>query len=444
MGLKLAKLSEHTASGPSYRASGRVVAVRGAAILARVPLVTVGSLCRIERTPGEPLLAEAISFEDDLVCLAPFDHLQGISPGARVESSPLLQPVDASFAVPGAVLDALGRPLNQFQPGRTSTPLRLNQAPPAALSRQPITEALETGVQTIDGLCTLAYGQRIGLFASAGVGKSTLLGMISRNAAVDISVIALVGERGREVREFIENCLGEEGLKKAIVIVSTSDEALARRKLAAITATAIAELYRERGQRVLLLVDSLTRMARAIRDIGLASGEIPVRHGYPSSVYLELPRLLERAGNSARGSITAIYTVLTNELGDTDPLAEEVKSLLDGHIVLNPELAARGIRPAIDPLMSVSRLCDAVCSKDERDDARMLIRMLARLKKDRDILLFGGIPDHELQVFLTYEDHLIKLLTQASGESVSLKQTRRDFHELSAGIKTALADKPKL
>jgi len=420
---------------PRLRAVGKVVGVNGSVVLARIPNASIGDRCTITLRNGRPLSAQVISFREDVVSLAPFDHIEGVYPGAPVEHEGKRLTVEISDDLIGTVVDATGRRMTGFFNETTEkirgTEQSVHNRSPDPLLRTGISQTLITGVGVLDGLLTIGYGQRLGLFASAGVGKSTLLGMIARNAAVDVTIIALIGERGREVREFIDDSLGPDGLKRAIVVVSTSDESPLRRELAALTATAIAEHFRAQGKRVLLLVDSLTRMARAIRDVRLAAGELPVRQGYPASVYTELPRLLERAGTDEHGSITAIYTVLTNPENDVDPLGDEIKSILDGHIVLDPKLAELGIRPAVDVTTSISRLLPRLHSPEYLSTIQTITRILSRLKRDRDILLFGGTPDHELKAALECEQELLGLITQKPGETTA-------FHLLAEKL-TALA-----
>jgi type III secretion protein N (ATPase) len=306
--------------------------------------------------------------------------------------------------------------------------------PPNAATRPPITEPFETGIRAIDGFCTLGRGQRMAICASAGVGKSTLLASITRGASADVIVVALVGERGREVREFIDTALGAAGLTRSVIVVATSDDSSLLRQTAPYTATAIAEHFRDQGLRVLLIVDSLTRMARAIRETSIAAGEIPVRQGYTNSVYMLLPRLLERAGTSSNGSITAMYTVLTNQDNDTDPLADEVKSLLDGHIMLREELAAKGVFPAIDVTASVSRLFERVTDHLTREASYRLRYALSRLWKDRELALLGGAPDNELKKILEQQEALLGLIRQDMHHGIQLSETRKRMIEVSRSL----------
>jgi FliI/YscN family ATPase len=400
--------------------TGSVVAVRGPLVIARMPSARIGDLCLIAITRNRMIPLQVVSFSDDLVNLSPFDSLQGLAPGAPVYTTLRGLTISVPVNPTGLVLDALGKPLAEGPRSSTAegTPLspalelNLHAPAPQALSRRLIDSQLLTGVRLID-LCTpIGYGQRLGLVAPAGVGKSTLLGMIARGASAEVNVIALIGERGREVSEFLHEVLGEEGRRKSIVVVSTSDESAARRWAAALTATAIAEHLRDQGKRVLLLVDSLTRAARAIRDMTLAAGEIPVRQGYTPSVYAELPRLLERSGNNHRGSITAIYTLLSAGEGEPDALAEEVKSILDGHLVLNPALIHQGLRPAIDPLASLSRLGSKLVSEEHQTIMAKVLQIVARVRRDRDLVLLGGQADPNLAACLELEPIIIALLSQ--------------------------------
>lgn len=444
--LKIAEVSRSLPPLPSPRSSGRVVASRGPILVARMPSAELGEQCAVFRRNGRPLYAQVVAFQEDVVHLAPFEHPDGIGPGAAIEGTG--RPPVALLAenTVGKILDPFGMPLTGS--GGVPAPLLreclLEAPPPSALVRTPISEPLVTGITTIDTLLTIGYGQRIGLFAGPGVGKSTLLGMLAKNAEVDVTVVGLIGERGREVREFIEHALGSDGLAHSVLVVSTSDECPMRRVLAAKTATAIAEAFRAQGKMVLLLIDSLTRTARALREVGLAAGELPVRQGYPPSVFTELPRLLERTGTDAVGSITSIYTILMQGEGDHDPMAEEIKSILDGHIVLSHEIAQRGLRPAIDPLRSVSRLLPQLVSKERLETVCTVVRMMERLHRDRDTVLFGGTPDPELASALELEPELMGLLTQDyTAPSKTLKSSLQRLDEIAARFRTAGTHRPR-
>lgn len=438
-------LSRALDSSPGLQSTGRVLATRGPLIIASIPLVAKGDLCLVNLRGGRLLLAQVAAFDGEAVSLAPFDDFDGLTPGAQVKSTGSVPKIRMSNNMLGSVVDALGIPRglesSRFQNDHLNgIQIPVVQSPPDPLERSPISTILPTGIRSIDGLCTLGYGQRIGLFAGAGVGKSTLLGMIARNAAVDVSVIALVGERGREVNDFIEESLGQEGLKKSIVVCATSDETPLRRFMAVQTATAIAEYFRARGKHVLLLVDSLTRVARAIRDVSLAAGELPVRQGYTPSVYTQLPMLLERTGTDRKGSISAIYTILINGEQELDPLGEEIKSLLDGHLVLDSRMARLGVRPAIDPLASISRLLPRLHEPDYTKAVETILCLMGRLRKDKDLLLFGGTPDAQLKIALELEPALLGLLNQSTQYCAGLKNTLQEFTDLAKEVSRRSAD----
>ncbi|MCL4150428.1 UNVERIFIED_CONTAM: hypothetical protein GTU68_014928, partial [Idotea baltica] len=291
----------------------------------------------------------------------------------------------------GNVCNAFGQVIiNKSNLKKSKENYSIYNSPPNPLSREKIEKIMHTGISAIDLFCPIGFGQRLGLFASAGVGKSTLLGMIARNSTADINVVALVGERGREVNEFINENLGSSGMQNTIVVFATSDEPALTRQIAAYTATTIAEYFRDKGKKVLLLVDSLTRTARAIREVSLANGELPVRQGYPASVFSELPLLLERTGTNNKGSITAIYTILKNAENESDPLAEEITSILDGHITLSKDLANQGIRPAIDITNSLSRLESQLLNNEKIKNINAIRIIIAKLERDKELLIFGG------------------------------------------------------
>jgi len=368
---------------------GRVSKAVGMLIHATGIQAHVGEICQLV-TPGEaPLLAEVVGFMQQTAVLTPLGRITGISALTEVVPAMHGPQCPAGAALLGRVLDALGEPIDGKGALVGVTRVPIDNEPPDPLTRRLIREPLATGVRAIDGLLTLGEGQRVGIFAPPGVGKSTLLGMLARGAEADVNVVALVGERGREVREFIEYSLGPEGMARTVLVVSTSDRSPMERVRCAYTATAIAEHFRDQGRRVLLLVDSLTRLARAQREIGLAGGEPPTRRSYPPSVFSMLPQLLERAGTGAQGSITAAYTVLTEGEDDSDPIAEEVRSILDGHIVLSRKLASAGQYPPIDVLHSVSRVMPQVAAAGHQQDAQRLRQLLAKFQ-DMELLLQIG------------------------------------------------------
>ncbi len=372
------------------RLRGRVTGLTGLVLEAALGGVRQGELVEVEMPGRAPLLAEVVGLREERAVLLPLGDPAGVGAGAEVTPTGGPLAIRAGEALLGRILDGLGRPIDgrPLPPGLEAWPV--DRAAPPPLERRRVTEPLPLGVRAIDALATVGEGQRIGLFAGAGAGKSTLLGQIARQARADLSVIALVGERGREVRDFVEAALGPEGLARSVVVIATSDAPALVRLRAAHVATAIAEWFAERGDRVLFLLDSLTRYARAQREVGLAAGEPPARHGYPPSVFEALPRLLERTGNRARGGITALYTVLVAG-GDMDePVADEVRAVLDGHVVLDRRLAERGQWPAIDVLASLSRTMPAVTSEAHRAAAARLRELLAALDRQRDLVAVGA------------------------------------------------------
>ncbi len=360
---------------------GRLVRAIGTVLRAVMPEARVGELCRLDDLGlAQPLMAEVVGLDGDEAVLAPIGDVRGLSIGAEVTATRDVLRVPCGEAVLGRVLDGLGRPLDTTTAGPLPPcPMRPCEAvPPDALSRQLVERPLPLGLRAIDGLLTCGEGQRIGIYGEPGGGKSTLLAQLVRGAAVDVVVVGLIGERGREVRDFIENQISEEARARTVLVVATSDRPAVERMKAAMTATAIAEGFRDEGKRVLLVMDSVTRYARALREIGLAAGEPPTRRGFPPSVMAELPRLMERAGPAERGSITAFYTVLFEGDGSGDPVAEETRGILDGHIILSPRLAASGHYPAIDVLSSRSRVMEAVADPAHRASARKLRDLLGR------------------------------------------------------------------
>jgi len=373
----------------ALRPVGRVVGVTGLLLRVLLPGARISDVLLIRRR-GEPLLAEVVGFQQGEALVVPLGEPVGVGPDDVVEATGQALQVSAGAALLGRVLDGLGRPIDGRPAPAGLTPVPVDRASPPALSRRPVSAAFETGVRAVDGLITLGVGQRVGLFAGSGVGKSTLLGAIARGASADVVVVALVGERGREVGEFLEQSLGEAGRRRSVVVVATSDAPPVERLRAAQVATAVAEHFRDLGKNVLLLVDSITRFARAQREIGLAAGEPPARRGYPPSVFTQLPRLLERSGQGEKGSITAIYTVLVEGSDMDEPIADEVRGILDGHIVLDRRLAARGHYPAIDVLSSLSRVMPNVTAKPQQAAAQRARALLAAYEEKRDLIALGA------------------------------------------------------
>ncbi len=390
------KYFHNLSSISTYSIKGKVTELTGLVVKAVVPGVRIGELCLIQPYHNEtPIKAEVVGFKDQEVLLMPLGNLEGIGLGNDVIPTGNCLSVRVGDELLGRVLDGLGDPLDAETNGplEYTTEYPVTADPPKALKRQRVTRPISVGIKSIDGMLTCGEGQRIGFFAAAGVGKSTLIGMIARNTEADVNVICLVGERGREVRDFIERDLGEEGLRRSVVIVSTSDQPALVRLKAAYVATAIAEYFRDQGKRVMLMMDSITRFARALREVGLAVGEPPARQGYTPSVFSTLPRLLERSGNSDKGSITAFYTILVAGDDMNEPVADESRSILDGHIVLSRDLAARAHYPAIDVSESVSRVMDDIIDEEHRDAARKVREIIANYEKERDLILIGAYEE---------------------------------------------------
>ena len=363
-----------------FKKLGKVENVVGLTIESAGPDAKMGDLCRIYTDAEKKnfILAEVVGFKDKKTLLMPYEVTDGIGLGCIVENMNYPLCVSVGDGLLGKTLDGLGRCIDGYVPDpRTVEKYPLEAPPPDPMSRTIINEVLPLGVKAVDGLITVGKGQRIGIFAGSGVGKSTLMGMFARNTKADINVIALIGERGREVREFIERDLGEEGMKRSIVVVATSDRPALERNKAAKTATAIAEYFRDQGKDVLLMMDSLTRFSMAQREIGLASGEPPVTRGYPPSVYSEMPKLLERAGCAEKGSITGLYTVLVDGEDFNEPITDTARSILDGHIMLTRKLANKNHYPAIDVLQSISRCMSMIATREHKDAAGKLKNIMA-------------------------------------------------------------------
>ncbi|MCR5447587.1 MAG: flagellar protein export ATPase FliI [Schwartzia sp.] len=388
----LKRFSQAIEESEPIKMSGKIVQVIGLVIESKGPNVSMGELCYIKsRFQGvEPIPAEVVGFRDGKVLLMPVGDMAGIGPGCEVVSAQKTLQVKVGPQLLGRVLDGLGNPMDGKGPILSKLEYPLQASPPDPLHRPRIHESLFVGVRAIDGLITLGSGQRIGIMAGSGVGKSTLLSMIARNTEADVSVISLVGERGREVRDFIERDLGEEGLKRAVVVVATSDRPALVRIKGAMTATAIAEYFRDQGKKVVLMMDSVTRFAMAQREVGLTIGEPPATRGYTPSVFALLPRLLERAGTSEKGSITGIYTVLVDGDDMNEPIADAVRSILDGHIVLSRAIAAQNHFPAIDVLASVSRVMSDVVVDEHMAANRNMRALMAVYKEAEDLIHIGA------------------------------------------------------
>lgn len=376
-----------------YKSYGKVSTVVGLTVESLGPKARLNDLCKIyiDKDMSNYVMAEVVGFQDSKLILMPVDSVEGVGVGCVVENTGKPLEVPVGFELLGHTLDGIGRPTDLDQEF-FDLPLAypLEALPPDPMSRKIIDEILPLGVKAVDGLITVGKGQRLGIFAGSGVGKSTLMGMFARNTKADINVIALIGERGREVREFIERDLGPEGMARSVVVVATSDKPALIRNKAAKTATAIAEYFRDQGKDVLLMMDSLTRFSMAQREIGLASGEPPVTRGYPPSVYAEMPKLLERAGTSDKGSITGLYTVLVDGDDMNEPITDTARSILDGHIMLDRKLAHKNHYPAIDVLQSISRVMSAIVTKEHKAQAGKLRNVLATYSEAEDLINIGA------------------------------------------------------
>ena len=416
---------EHLAQESFYKKLGKVSKIVGLTIESVGPDAKLNDLCKIySPDKSQTLFAEVVGFKDSRVLLMPFDNVGGIGPGCIVENTESPLGVKVGDAILGHTLDGLGNPVDGVDLGLTET-YSVEASPPDPMSRVIINQMLPLGVKAVDGLLTVGKGQRIGIFAGSGVGKSTLLGMFARNTKADINVIALIGERGREVREFIERDLGEEGMRRSVLVVATSDKPALIRNKAAKTATAIAEYFRDQGKDVLLMMDSLTRFSMAQREIGLASGEPPVTRGYPPSVYSEMPKLLERAGMAEKGSITGLYTVLVDGDDFNEPITDTARSILDGHIMLSRKLGHKNHYPAIDVLQSISRCMSQISTKEHKKMAGRLKNVLATYNEAEDLINIGAYKkgsNRNIDYAISKIDAVNKFLVQQTDEKFSFEE----------------------
>lgn len=412
---------------PSINIKGRVTQIIGLVMEVSGIRPSVGELCLVEVTGDTgPVLAEVVGFRQGRVLLMPLGDTRGVGPGCFVQA--LGEPffVKAGSGLLGKVLNGLGRPLHEDFDNLHSVSLPVENAPPNPLERTLISEVMVTGVRAVDALLTCGQGQRIGIFSGSGVGKSTLLGMIARYSSADVSVIGLVGERGREVGDFLHNDLGPEGLKRSVVVVSTSDRPALERVKAAYVSTAIAEYFRDQGLKVILMMDSVTRFAMALREIGLAIGEPPATKGYTPSVFATLPRLLERSGTSQHGSITGFYTVLVDGDDLNEPVSDAVRGILDGHIVLSRELAAQNHFPAIDILSSVSRLMPFLIDEEHKNRASRVRDLLAAYRDSEDLINIGAYvkgSNAKVDMAIAYRDRMEAFLRQGMNVGVSWEES---------------------
>lgn len=420
------KLIEKVNNTSPIYSEGIVKKVIGLTIEVQGIKAFVGELCIIYNERNTPVNCEVVGFRDEFVILMPLDELIGISPGCRVVPQHKPLSVKCSDKLLGHIIDGLGKPLDCESLEIIGDEYPLESEAPDPLKRKRIKDIMPTGVRAIDGFLTVGDGQRIGIFAGSGVGKSTTLGMIAREAKADINVISLIGERGREVLEFIEKDLGPEGMKKSVVVCATSDKPALIRIKGALTATAIAEYFRDKGKKVILMMDSVTRFAMAQREVGLAIGEPPATKGYTPSVFAKLPKLMERAGTSLEGSITAFYTVLVDGDDFNEPIADAVRGILDGHIVLSRDLAHKNHYPAIDVLNSVSRLMSSIAPKDHKDAASVARDLLATYKDSEDLINIGAYvkgSNPKIDMAINYNNKLNGFLCQGIEEKTSFEET---------------------
>ncbi len=419
---------------PFIKKLGRVSQVVGLTIESIGPDVSLGHTCLIRANKhAEPILAEVVGFKNNHILLMPVGEMHGVGPGSIVEACEKPIMMNMSEGLLGRVLNGMGEPIDGLGPIPQGEEYPIINTPPDPLQRNRITEPIELGIKAIDGLITLGKGQRVGIFAGSGVGKSTLMGMIARNTKADINVIGLIGERGREVREFLEKDLGEEGLKRSVVVIATSDQpALVRLKAAELT-TAIGEYFRSRGKDVILLMDSLTRYAMAQREVGLAVGEPPVSRGYTPSVFSMIPKLLERAGASESGSITGIYTVLVDGDDLTEPVTDTARGTLDGHIVLSRKLANRNHFPAIDVLASISRLMNDIAQKPHKASANFIKKSMAVYSDAEDLINIGAyVKGSNADIDEAIEKHsqITDFLQQQVDEKIDMQTTLEHMYSV--------------
>ena len=426
-----ARLRRMLRMGSLYSYQGKIRSSVGMTLEATGITCNVGDICEIRLSSGETVLAEVIGIRDEITVLMPYQDVDGIGAGSVVTNTGQKLTISLSDALIGRTIDALGNPIDGGPPLPPGVRYSINGNHANPMDRPPISQIIEMGVRVIDGMLTIGKGQRMGIFAGSGVGKSTLMGMIARNIKADVNVIALVGERGREVVEFMNKDLGPEGLRRTVLVVATSDQSSMMRSKCALTATTIAEYFRDQGKDVLLMMDSLTRYCMAQREIGLSTGELPVARGYTPSIYAVLPRLLERSGNFERGSITGIYTVLVEGDDTNEPISDTVRGIVDGHIILSRKIAMRNHYPAIDVLASVSRLMSVIASPEHNEAAGKIRNMLAVYEENQDLLSIGAYKaggNPRLDEALRHMDAINALLQQP----VDVKS---DFDETLAQMK---------
>lgn len=426
MALNLEKFTKIINKNDFIQYTGKVSKVVGLTIESNGPEVNIGEICRLYAVKSSKIVdAEVVGFSENKVLLMPLGDMTGIGPGSKVVATGKPLMVKVADNLIGRVIDGMGNPIDGLEKLSAKNLYSVNNKPPHPLFRNRINQPLPMGVKTLDGLLTIGKGQRVGIFAGSGVGKSTLMGMIARNTKADINVIALIGERGREVREFIEKDLQEEGLARSIVVVATSDQPALIRLTGALVATTIAEYYRDQGKDVLLLMDSLTRYAMAQREIGLAVGEPPVSRGYTPSVFSVMPKLLERAGNSDKGSITGLYTVLVDGDDLSEPVTDTARGILDGHIVLSRALANKNQYPAIDVLASISRVMSDIVSSDHKKTAAEIKKAMAVYKEAEDLINIGAYvkgSNEKIDYAMDVIDNIIEFIEQGTHDKYNFDE----------------------
>lgn len=419
----------------TYSLTGKIENIVGMSIEASGGHAAVGDICRIYNgDSGGQVTAEVVGFKNDHILLMPYSDMNGISAGNFVRNTGRQLTLRVGEFLRGRIINAMGQPIDNKGPFDGGDPYCVSGSYINPLQRPPIRERMEFGVKAIDGMITIGKGQRIGIFAGSGVGKSTLMGMIAKNVKADINVIALVGERGREVLEFVQKDLGEEGMRRSVLVVATSDQPAMLRMKCPSVATGIAEYFRDQGYDVLLMMDSLTRFAMAQREIGLAIGEPPVSRGYTPSMYAEMPKLLERSGNFDKGSITGVYTVLVEGDDTNEPISDTVRGIVDGHIVLSRKLAMANHYPAIDVLASISRLMNNIAQKDHKQAAGRIRQMMSVYQDNKDLLSIGAYKsgsNPELDDAIRHIDAINGLLQQEVGNKVTFDDTIRQMIELA-------------
>ncbi len=438
----LNRYTDRLRTASSHRVLGRVEKVLGLVVESHGPKASVGEMCHIVSNKGQRILAEVVGFRNQHVLLMPLQETIGIEPGSYVDICDQPYTVGVGRELLGRVLDGTGAPMDGKGEIKTRFQQPVHNMPPNPLMRERVQSPISTGIRVMDGLLTCGLGQRVGIFAGSGVGKSVLMGMMARNTNADINVIALIGERGREVRDFLERDLGEEGLKRSVVVTVTSEHASLIRVKGALIATAIAEYFADQGMNVLLMMDSLTRVAMALREVGLAIGEPPTTKGYTPSVFAFLPRLLERAGNFARGSITGMYTVLAESDDMNDPVVDTARSILDGHVVLSRKLAAAGHYPAIDVLQSISRVMTDVMPESHINNATAIKEMLASYAEAEDLINIGAYikgSNESIDRAMSMINHIKAYQKQGMFEKSGVEEAQQQLQSLLYKNTTASA-----